>query len=576
MLVSMFAVTAASLEPTANSTNLIVTKYQIKQMNGEKDLIGNTDGLTGTAADEQGLDSYEKLSGVEFSIYRLGDMKTYVADSEITEIDSTYKDGKITYNGNVIEAFAKKVTDENGVATFNVTKDNYGLFFVKETSAPKNVTAKAQSFVVMLPKTNANGDGFLTDTYVYPKNYTTLGGGILRKVDSSQNIGLAGAKFALYDKATGKQVTEDFYGQKIGDSSNYLTTDANGYIYVNNLLVGEYYFVEKVAPEGYIVKSDQYSFKVEAGKSTEVVKNNNGTFKYDGITLLTADNSSKPVINKYVTELYNKEQNVAFGEEANWIIVASVPTDMGSRYEYYTITDTMDSELVFVDGSVLVSTSTDGENYTAKTTGFTVSDVENNVFTVSFTNTASLTGVKTLKIEYKTTVNEATTVMGDNVYNNVRLDYKTDATQGEAEEAVPPYVYTDGFKFIKTNIDGSKALQGAQFKVLDADNNEVRTGIVSDKDGYFEVLGLANGEYFLVETKAPKGYELLSKSFKFTVKKGSYDETGVARVRIENVPTPKVPLTGGIGTTIFTVTGLALILAGVILFAVSRKAKKSN
>lgn len=574
MLVSMFAVTASALEPTATSTNLIVTKYQIKQQNGETDRIGNTDALTGTSADAPR--GYDTLAGAEFTIFRLGDMNTYVSDSEIAAIDASYKSGKITYNGSVISAFATKTTGNDGKATFNVPKASYGLFFVKETAAPANVTAKAQSFVVMLPKTNTDGTGFLADTYVYPKNYTTLGGGILQKVDSSQNLKLSGAKFALYDAATDKQVTKDFYGNTIGDSTNhYLTTDANGYIYVNNLLVGNYYFVEKVAPTGYIVKSDKYSFSVVAGKSTEVIANNNGTFTYTGISLLTADNSSKPQVQKFVTTVGQKTDNVAFDEEITWIVIADVPSDMGSRYTEYKITDTMDSELQFVNNSITVSTS-NGTTYTAKTTGFTApTSVSGTTFTVNFTNTASLAGVKKIKIEYKTTLKEDITVMGDDIYNNVRLDYKTDVVTESDTEENPPYVYTDGFKFKKTNIDGD-VLEGAVFNAYAADGTLVRENITSDANGLFEVKGLTDGEYYLEETKAPKGYELLTTKFNFTVKKGSYTTTSATPVAIVNVATPDVPLTGGIGTTIFTITGFALILSGVVLFVFSRKTKKAN
>lgn len=431
----------------------------------------------------------------------------------------------------------------------------------------------------MLPKTNEADNGYLANTYVYPKNYITLGSSILRKIDSSKNIGLEGAKFALYNKDTGKQVTADYDGNQIGDAENKLTTDANGYIYVNNLPVGNYYFVETDAPENYIIRDTHYEFKVVAGESSSVVDNKDGTFTYDEdkVQLLVADNSSQPQIHKFVTAIDNKEENVSFEEEANWIIVADVPSDMGSKYNYYRITDTMESELVFKDGSVTVSTSTDGKNYSPKTSGYTVSDVNNNQFTVDFT-TAQLAGVKTVKIEYKTTLDKANTEMGKNIYNNVKLYYATPAAEGEAEETIPPYVWTDGYVFKKTDLDGN-ALAGAVFEVQDANGNVIGDdykNITSNDKGFFEVKGLENGTYYLVETKAPKGYELLTSKFEFTVSRGSYNRTSSQPKVIENVPTPDIPLTGGIGTTIFTVTGLALILAGVALFIVSRKTKKSN
>ncbi len=586
MLVSMFAVTATAAE-LPQETNLIVTKYQIKNHNtGETSLIGNTANLTGTQKDGEGLDDkYDRLSNVEFSIYRLGGMDIGVTNDDVLAIDQSYdeKTGTIKFKDTTISASDRKETGEDGTATFNIKKAAFGLYFVKETASPDFVTAKAQSFVVMLPKTNEADNGYLANTYVYPKNYVTLGAGILRKIDSSKNIGLEGAKFALYNKNTGKQVKADYNGDTIGDANNELTTDANGYIYVNNLPVGNYYFVETQAPENYIIRDTHYEFSVVAGESATVVDNGDGTFTYDEdrVKLCKADNSSQPQINKFVTKIDNKEENVSFSEEATWIIIADVPSDMGSKYNYYRITDTMDKELVFKGGTVTVSTSTSESTdknitFTNKETGYTVSEVQNNQFTVSF-DTALLEDVKTVKIEYKTTLDEDATEMGKNIYNNVKLFYATPAAEGEAEEDIPPYVWTDGYVFKKTNLQGN-ALEGAVFEVQDANGNVVDNykNITSNDKGFFEVKGLEKGTYYLVETKAPMGYELLSSKFEFIVSRGSYSRTLSAPKVVENVPTPAIPLTGGIGTTIFTVTGLALILAGVVLFIVSRKTKKSN
>ena len=575
MLLSVFAVTASALEPTAASTNLIVTKYQIKQINGETDRIGVSN-LKGT--EDEAPTGYDTLAGVEFTIYRLGDMNTYVPNAEVKTIDDSFKNGKITYKGTEISAFDTQTTKADGKAIFNVTKDNFGLFFVKETAAPANVTAKSQSFVVVLPRTNPDGNEYLAATYVYPKNYTTLGGGILQKIDSSKNNqGLEGAKFALYNKTTGEQVTADFFGNAIGDATNhYLTTDANGYIAVNNLLVGDYYFVETVAPEGYIIKSDKYDFSVVSGKSTEVIKNNDGTYTYTGIQLITADNSSKPQINKFVTSIGQKVDNVEFDKPFTWIIVTDVPSDMGTVYKKYTITDTMDPELDFVAGSISVSVSNDGTNYTPYTTGFNAPQtVTGTTFTVDFTDRAALAGVKKIKVEYQTTLNKEKTVMDDFIVNKVKLDYETDVTVDSDLEENPPKVYTGGFKFVKVSTDDSK-LEGAKFDVYDANNKVVRTDVTSGKDGLFEVKGLKEGNYYLVETQAPAKHELLTTKFNFTVTNDSYTKTSAEPVKVTNVPTPDVPLTGGIGTTIFTLAGLSLIALAAVLFVLSRKTKKSN
>ena len=186
---------------------------------------------------------------------------------------------------------------------------------------------------------------------------------------------------------------------------------------------------------------------------------------------------------------------------------------------------------------------------------------------------------KKVKVEYYTTLNEATTVMGDNIYNDVTLDYSTAATSGSDKLKVDkenniderPYVYTGGYKFKKTSINGTTVLEGAVFDVLNA-NGDVIAELTSDEYGIFEIKGLKNGAYSLVETKAPEGHELLTAPIEFTISKGSYDADITV---VKNIPTSKLPLTGGMGTALFTCIGFVLIGMGAVLFFASRK-KKSN
>lgn len=569
---SSFVLSASALDPEKKPVTLHITKYQIAQTNGETDKIGTTDSLTGTAADAP--EGATPLAGVEFTIFKLGALGTYVSETQINEIDGSYDSstGSISFNGSTV-AGTSKTTDDNGVADFTVEGTEQGVYFVKETASPEIVSEKASSFVVSLPMTDTESlTGYLYDVYAYPKNYTTLGGAVLKKVDSSKNTALSGAEFAVYH-ANGNQVTEDYYGNEIGDANHYLTTDSDGYIYVNNLLPGAYYFSETQAPEGYILKSDKYYFTIESGNSTEVTTED-GQLVYDGINLITADNSSKPGISVSVTELGKKEDSVTFGELIRWYVVADIPSDMGSAYKKYNIEATLDDELEYVENTVSVSIVLDGTAEPFPADCYTVT-ADGQTLTVSFNNFTALSVADSVKIVFKTTLNEEQTVMGEDIYINAMLNYKTDVIEDVAMEENPPFVYTGGFKFKNVSAKDNMPIPGgAEFSLYTGDYNIYMGKITSDENGEFEVSGLSNGDYYLVQTKASQGYEFKTGKINFTVTKTSYDNE--ERFPVVNAPASQLPLTGGSGTTAFTVFGLALIALSAIIFAASKKTKRES
>lgn len=102
----------------------------------------------------------------------------------------------------------------------------------------------------------------------------------------------------------------------------------------------------------------------------------------------------------------------------------------------------------------------------------------------------------------------------------------------------------------------------------------------SNADGQFEITGLKYGTYYLEEKTAPKDYAKLSGEVKFEVNKGSYDGTKdeldykLADNTIKHGQQVKnkkvsIPQTGGIGTVIFTVVGVMLMVGAA--FALKRR-----
>lgn len=96
----------------------------------------------------------------------------------------------------------------------------------------------------------------------------------------------------------------------------------------------------------------------------------------------------------------------------------------------------------------------------------------------------------------------------------------------------------------------------------------------------FEIKGLSYGSegqtagqgtstYYLKETKAPAGYVIPEAPIEFTVNQTSYNKTPTTidvnkadadPQEITNTKRPEIPNTGGIGTAIFVVLGIVLMV----------------
>lgn len=95
--------------------------------------------------------------------------------------------------------------------------------------------------------------------------------------------------------------------------------------------------------------------------------------------------------------------------------------------------------------------------------------------------------------------------------------------------------------------------------------------------------GLAAGTYWLVETKAPDGYNGIVGPIKITIaKSGTADINGWTISKGDSIESDKIidienstgtilPGTGGMGTVLFTVAGVVIILIVAVSFVISRK-----
>ena len=139
---------------------------------------------------------------------------------------------------------------------------------------------------------------------------------------------------------------------------------------------------------------------------------------------------------------------------------------------------------------------------------------------------------------------------------------------------------------IKKTDMGTTALEGAKFVYDGTEYESGSDGFLKDSEGQTKQFELKVGEHNFKETKAPDGYLNLQDDVVITVEenrvtaavKGTTtqwsgikdDATGVWTVTIQNSDGKELPMTGGIGTTIFYILGSLLVIGcGIVL--VSRK-----
>ena len=83
-------------------------------------------------------------------------------------------------------------------------------------------------------------------------------------------------------------------------------------------------------------------------------------------------------------------------------------------------------------------------------------------------------------------------------------------------------------------------------------------------------------EYWLIELESPDGYRLPAKPSVITISQTSWTDTTLDPVRVANVKGFNFPLTGGAGTVMFAVVGVALAAAAFALNRASRKPEEAQ
>lgn len=105
------------------------------------------------------------------------------------------------------------------------------------------------------------------------------------------------------------------------------------------------------------------------------------------------------------------------------------------------------------------------------------------------------------------------------------------------------------------------------YKKATAEDTEEKVTKIVAEDGKVIAKGLDDGEYAIVEEKAPKGYSVVPVD-NATIVNGA---NPTVEVNVSDTQLHALPHTGGIGTTIFTIAGCLIMVTAAGLFFASRK-----
>ena len=503
-----------------------------------------------------GFDSSERSNAV-LSAIGLPAADAHKTDNGINYFTSDMLNNKLatalTANATTVKNALEAAVKNGGVAmtetdaTGHASADQLeqGLYLVVETRVPENVTSTCNPFFVSLPMTTVDGAAWSYDVTVYPKNQTgnpDLGKTVREAKNSTgKNTG------SLTDIKDGYAHTA---AASVGDIMDYqivstlptITSKASGlseYTYVDTMSKGIRYNKNDVVIEFF--KDAGCTDKI----ATWAVNSGKFTVGYDD----TANTMTIRMTDTGLAEI----------NEATTVHIDSVKRGYSDCTMRITYAATLTADAKLGD--------TDNPNEV--------------VLTWKRTNTTYFDTLKDCCHVYTYGI-DVLKQFSDNGGNlqNVKFRLHND---------------TDDVFVIADLKDGVYYAKGFAAKKTDA------TTFVPNSSGHIVVKGLEDDTYSLTETATDKGYVLLRNAVKIVIKtaeNGQCEKCGaklltasttvngknvtmadgnaIAPLTVINNPGFDLPKTGGYGTWMFTIGGVALLGAAAFIVVKSRKHKSEQ
>ena len=431
----------------------------------------------------------------------------------------------------------------------------------------------------------------------------------VKNIATDENVTLSYLKVVKQDKTTKTgwafvdetvaQIFRDEYGKK--DDQAILASLANSAAHSKALarlgnLSGFTGFTNngerKTEVDGaglYVVKvvdnSNKYTYNVMAAPINFEYANNPATLKNAELAVKRSETKLTKTVNDTDGAVHN-------GQTVTYTINVKVPSiDPTATNKLFKVTDKL-TGAEYQKNTVVAKLGL-GNNATTLDVTPTFDDATNSfeLDLSSLIDDTNSNAGKDVTITYDVLV----TSENDKVTNTANVS----RTGSENYSSDSVDLYEGAITLTKTNAyekeSDKKLLAGAGFNVLDKDGNvlkfvdkgnntyvlakdqTVTTGVVTEvvtgANGQLVVKGLDKGKYQFKEVTAPDGYSINETNSSATLTITGYKATAefTADTDMRDTEVGALPETGGIGTTIFTVGGCAIMVVAAALFFMNKK-----